>query len=106
MWLVYKGSREASGLKVLNLVVSLGVPKTIGRVHRRTWGAEYTTRESAEDALWVLQRHKSASEDIMGEDVDAHRHTSHLHAHTDGVAGPRPRPSPSCCEARTVDGAL
>ena len=87
MWLVYKGSREASGLKVLNLVVSLGVPKTIGRVHRRTWGVEYTTRESAEDALWVLQRHKSASEDIMGEGMWTLTDTPPIFTHTQTVRG-------------------
>ena len=66
MWLVYEGDKEASGFKVLNLVISLGVPKTIGRVHRKTWGVEFTHRTVAEDALWVLQRHTDASANVMG----------------------------------------
>ena len=67
MWLVYEGDKDASGVGVLNLVVSLGVPRTIGRVHRRTWGVEYPDQNTAEDALWVLQRHASISTELMGE---------------------------------------
>lgn len=66
MWLVYEGDKEASGFKVLNLIISLGVPKTIGRVHRKKWGVEFTNRTVAEDALWVLQRHTDASVNVMG----------------------------------------
>ena len=52
MWLVYEGDKDASGFGVLNLVVSLGVPRD---------------QNTAEDALWVLRRHASISTELMGE---------------------------------------
>lgn len=67
MWLVYEGDKDASGFGVLNLVVSLGVPQKIGRVHRKIWGVEYSSRRVAEDALWVLQRHAQISKELMGD---------------------------------------
>ena len=65
-WLVLEGDPSASSRKVLELVMSLGVPTHIGRNGEGVWGVRMANLQTASDAEWVLGRHIDSLRAALG----------------------------------------
>jgi len=62
MWLLLETDSKstATSYDVLQLVLSLGMPKEIARTRKgngHVWGVRMSDAQVAEDARWVLQKH-------------------------------------------------
>ena len=62
MWLLLETASKstATSYEVLQLVLSLGMPKEIARTRKgdgHVWGVHMPNAQVAEDARWVLEKH-------------------------------------------------
>ena len=78
MWLLIENAHRSSR-DVLHLVMSLGIPQTIGRDGQGLWGLHMASEQAARDAEWVLRRHPEMVHSVLGE-----------HAHVRGVTDSPP----------------
>jgi len=65
MWLLLEGP-NATSRQVLHLVLSLGVPRTVGRDGSGLWGLHMPSEQVARDAEWVLRRHPGMVREVLG----------------------------------------
>ena len=77
MWLLLETVQRSTATShdILTLVVSLGMPSTIGRArltrgmadgHGHVWGVRMPDEQTARDAEWVLHRHPDAVVAALG----------------------------------------
>lgn len=85
-WLLLE-SESANSRQVLHLVMSLGIPDTVGRDGNGLWGLHMASEQSARDAEWVLRRHPDMVRTVLGghgrvrgvvESPPAFRHTQNV----------------------------
>lgn len=71
MWLLLETAQRSTATShdVLTLVVSLGMPSTIGRARvadGHVWGVRMPDEQTARDAEWVLRRHPDTVVTALG----------------------------------------